>query len=106
MKPSYMNYFTIPKDVEEIHGISTKDAELTGIPTKLALELFQDLLEKTDILVAHNTAFDLQIIQRVFKEFRMKHKLTELVYCTMMMAKNVKRVATLIRVPPKSKRWT
>ena len=87
MKPSDID-FIIPKDVEEIHGISTKEAEQTGIPTRIALELFKELLEKTDILVAHNTAFDLQIIERAFKVFGMKYKLPELVYCTMMMAKN------------------
>ena len=87
MKPSDIN-FIIPKDVEEIHGISTKEAERTGIPTRIALELFKELLEKTDILVAHNTAFDLQIIERAFNEFGIKYKLPKLIYCTMMMAKN------------------
>jgi|TARA_Y100000296_G_scaffold27769_1_gene32441 DNA polymerase-3 subunit epsilon len=87
MKPSDIN-FIIPKDVEEIHGISTKNAEQTGISTRIALELFKELLEKTDILVAHNTAFDLQIIERAFNEFGIKYKLPKLIYCTMMMAKN------------------
>jgi len=87
MKPSDIE-FIIPKDVEEIHGISTKEAEQTGIHTLTALELFKELLEKTDILVAHNTAFDLQIIERAFNVFGVKYKLPKLIYCTMTMAKN------------------
>ena len=58
MQP-YHAGFSIPAEIVKIHGITTDVANTTGIPTKFALELLKDLLERVDIVVAHNTAFDL-----------------------------------------------
>ena len=87
MQPYYAGFF-IPAEIVKIHGITTDEANKTGIPTKAALELLKDLFERVDIVVAHNTAFDLQIIAREFRHWKIKYKLPKLIYCTMMMAKN------------------
>ena len=80
--------FKIPKEASDINGITTEDAESTGISMKLGLEIFSELLSRANTLVAHNTAFDLQIIERAFNVFHMKLKKPDNIYCTMMMAKD------------------
>jgi DNA polymerase-3 subunit epsilon len=87
IQPSHIP-FEIPKDASDIHGITTEEAENTGVPMKLALEVFSELLGRADTLVAHNTAFDLQIIERAFNLFHMKFKKPNNIFCTMMMAKD------------------
>ena len=87
IQPSHIP-FDIPKEASDIHGITTEEAESTGVPMKLALEVFSELLGRADTLIAHNTAFDLQIIERAFNVFHMKFKKPNNIFCTMMMAKD------------------
>ena len=55
--------FTIPKDAENVHGISTQQAESEGIEIKSALIAFITAADKCQILSAHNISFDLPIIK-------------------------------------------
>jgi len=80
MQPYYAG-FSIPAEIVKIHGITTDEANETGIPTKAALELLKDLFERVDVVVAHNTAFDLQIIAREFRHWKIKYKLPKLKEC-------------------------
>lgn len=87
IQPKYKG-FTIPEEVEKIHGISTDLANQTGVRAEHALSIFQSYLERADTLVAHNTAFDLQIIKREFNKYAMKLFTPKNIHCTMMTAKN------------------
>jgi len=82
-------FFNIPKEASDVHGISQEYAEEVGLNTKRSLEVFKEMIEKCDTLVAHNTAFDLQIIDRSFKFFGLHWKKPKNIYCTMMMAKDI-----------------
>jgi DNA polymerase III epsilon subunit-like protein len=46
--------------------------------------MFTDMLSKCDTLVAHNTAFDLQIIERALKFHNVNFVKPRKIYCTMM----------------------
>ena len=52
--------WTIPDDVAAIHGITTAKADAFGIPSRVAMALFSNLVRVADQIVAHNIGFDLK----------------------------------------------
>ena len=56
--------WTIPKEVEAIHGISTEHALKVGIPEKEICAKLLDMILRTQLLVAYNATFD-RFIQRI-----------------------------------------
>jgi DNA polymerase III subunit alpha len=54
--------YSIPKDVEEIHGISTEIAKEKGIPLKEALIEFVEDIKKAKFIIGHNVEFDINIV--------------------------------------------
>jgi len=82
--------YTIPKESEEIHGISTRQALKEGIHEKVVLKAFLLDARKCDIIVAHNIYFDTSIIKanllrhnidrELFNDILYKDKR----YCTMI----------------------
>ncbi len=79
--------FKIPKDAEEIHGISTALAKRTGVRIAKALDAFIEALSKASVVVAHNFEFDDKVLGAEFYRrgirdpFRLKIKV-----CTMTAA--------------------
>jgi DNA polymerase III subunit epsilon len=73
----------IPEVVSNIHGITEELADRFGMPTDYAESMFSHLAQQADLLVAHNIAFDLDIIAGVWKTadgiLAMKKQ-----YCTML----------------------
>jgi DNA polymerase III epsilon subunit-like protein len=53
--------FIIPKEAEDIHGISTQEAQDTGIVCGYPLAIITYFISKCHTMIAHNLAFDLQI---------------------------------------------
>ncbi|MEA3391438.1 MAG: 3'-5' exonuclease, partial [Candidatus Marinimicrobia bacterium] len=76
--------FEIPLDASRIHGISTEKAINEGVVLEMVLNKFNELVEKTDFIVAHNISFDEKILgaellrKRIKSDFNKKRKL-----CTM-----------------------
>jgi DNA polymerase III subunit epsilon len=58
--------FTIPSDASRIHGISTEKAIEKGRVLLTVLQEFQDLINKSEYLVAHNISFDEKIVGAEF----------------------------------------
>ncbi|MCB2194332.1 MAG: DNA polymerase III subunit alpha [Bacteroidetes bacterium] len=54
--------YTIPKEVENVHGISTEIAQEKGIPLKDALEDFVEDVKKAKYIIGHNVEFDINIV--------------------------------------------
>ena len=54
--------FAIPAAAAAVHGITTERALLEGIPVAAALEEFVACLNRSQLIVAHNIAFDAKII--------------------------------------------
>lgn len=48
----------IPPEASAIHGITTEIAERCGMRLKAAVGLFEDMLSRSDTLIAHNLDFD------------------------------------------------
>lgn len=55
--------WTIGERAAEVHGISQQDAQLYGIPLKAALGMFQEMLNLSEIAVAHNFDFDAKMLK-------------------------------------------
>ncbi|MFY9241923.1 MAG: DNA polymerase III subunit alpha [Polaribacter sp.] len=70
--------FNIPFDAERIHGISTELAQKDGIPLEKAIELFNEVLEKTKFIVGQNVEFDLNIMGCEFHRTSIQTKLNSL----------------------------
>jgi DNA polymerase III subunit epsilon len=54
--------FTIPEGASRIHGITTERAINFGIPIATVLSQFNDLVNKCEVMVAHNISFDEKIV--------------------------------------------
>jgi len=90
IEPKNVQYpeFKIPKEAAAIHGISTKEAQETGISLTHALAVFTFFSSKCHTIVAHNLAFDLQIIQREVDMLKYIWKKPDNLHCTMMTSKD------------------
>jgi DNA polymerase III epsilon subunit-like protein len=58
--------FTIPKDAEKVHGISTELATRTGVPIQEALAPFVEALGAASVVVAHNFSYDAGVLGAEF----------------------------------------
>lgn len=58
--------FTIPHEASRIHGISTERANNEGVDLDKVLEEFMQLIDESNVLVAHNMDFDEKIIGAEF----------------------------------------
>jgi len=57
------NGFEIPEEASNIHGITTDMAIRNGVSLKIALTLFCGLCGYSDVMVAHNSDFDLFVLK-------------------------------------------
>lgn len=53
----------IPEEAEAVHGISTMDAAMYGVPLVAALGVFNSLVNSADLIVAHNLSYDARIMK-------------------------------------------
>jgi DNA polymerase III subunit epsilon len=81
--------WSIPKDAEDIHGISNEKATTYGVPLVSALSVFNSMAASAHTLVAHNLAFDLQIIARDFLYLKKPFRQPKDLHCTMMSTKDI-----------------
>lgn len=63
------NGWTIPEQVSDIHGITTEHAERVGVPELLAVNLFLELWNASDVRIGHNISFDDRIIRIALKRY-------------------------------------
>ena len=79
--------FTIPLESSRVHGITTERAMNEGVSLEKVLNHFNDLVERSSFIVAHNISFDEKIIGAEFlrkdirSSFNNKRKL-----CTMKLS--------------------
>jgi DNA polymerase III epsilon subunit-like protein len=50
----------------ETHGKTPELLEQFGVPRRVAVAIFNNLLKKTDVLIAHNIEFDLNIMAQAY----------------------------------------
>src|SRR5271157_3742341 len=64
--------FRIPKDVQRIHGITTERALAEGKPLITVLNELSAIVEKSNIIVAHNVRFDESVISAEYIRLKLK----------------------------------
>ncbi len=58
--------FTIPRNVSQVHGLTTERAVKDGEDLLSVLDMFNKLVGKSEYLVAHNISFDEKIVGAEF----------------------------------------
>ena len=85
--------FEIPLEVTRVHGISTERAINEGEELEKVLNMFNELVEQAEFIVAHNISFDEKIVgaellrKGIRSDFGRKRKL-----CTMKASTNYCRL--------------
>lgn len=69
--------FTIPKEASRVHGISTRRALSEGIELSKALRDFNEAVNSSGIIIAHNISFDEKIVGAELMRNRIAHGLFE-----------------------------
>lgn len=54
--------FTIPNEASRIHGVTTEKAMAEGVDLNTLLQKFNNLIERSNCIVAHNIDFDKMIL--------------------------------------------
>jgi DNA polymerase-3 subunit epsilon len=91
--------WAIPAEASAIHGISQEDAENYGLPIKTALAIFSRLVSKSYAVVAHNTRFDLFLLEVECSRLSANLNLPKQYHCTMEESRDI------LKLPP-TKRMT
>jgi DNA polymerase III epsilon subunit-like protein len=96
------NGFIIPKEAEQVHGISTAFALKEGKDIEMVLDKFYQALGETKFLVAHNISFDEKILGaeflRVTSDYNPLDKISKI--CTM------KSTSSYCQIPgPRGFKW-
>lgn len=81
--------FEIPISSAAVHRISTKDAMKNGMELNFVLNQFNECVEKTDFIVAHNVTFDLNVMASEFFQSSINTEIYEKnQICTMKSSQN------------------
>lgn len=86
----------IPPKTIEFHGVTNEIAAAVGVPEASALRLFCFLLDRTDLVVAHNSSFDLSVMRCLAAREGVSLRTVDN-YCTMVAATPV------VDLPPTEK---
>ena len=73
----------------DAHGISLEMAQAHGVSLLAALACFSHMVRKTDVVVCHNTQFDLAIMATAFHRVEREFPRLPAVFCTMREGTNV-----------------
>lgn len=77
--------FQIPTEATRIHGITTELAQKKGVEIAKALKEFSASTQKSELLVAHNIAFDLPILKAEYLRTKIENNLLmPAKFCTMI----------------------
>jgi DNA polymerase III subunit epsilon len=81
--------FTISAEVSMVHGISNERAIREGVPVRVVLQEFSNLVSRASLLVAHNISFDSKIVGAEFIRAGMTNTIPmKRQLCTMEKATN------------------
>lgn len=92
----------IPDDVAAIHGITTEQADLVGVPERDIVTAIWNFFQVADLRVGHNESFDARIMRIGLKRFTADDSLADLwksgeAECTCNMA------TPIVKAPPTEK---
>lgn len=86
----------IPVEASNVHGITTTTAIECGLSGKTVMAFFSQMLRKADQVVAHNFAFDNQMVGFEMQRLDAPNVIAEKAwYCTMLGSKNIVKIPGL-----------
>jgi len=78
------NGFTIPDEATKIHGITTEQAKKDGVMINEILKKFSSVIDKAEMLIAHNIDFDQKVVGAEFLRADISNSLFNIKkFCTM-----------------------
>lgn len=81
--------FDIPADASRIHGITHDHAAKYGIVEPTALDLFDALMLAAEVLVAHNIAYDILVLERAYYVHKRPLNMPDKRQCTMHLMTDI-----------------
>ncbi len=84
----------IPPVVVAIHGISKEKADAYGLPLSEVLDLFDALVAKATLVVAHNISFDSKVMSIAYAKLGRSQPTSVPGYCTMEAATPICKLQT------------
>ncbi len=84
----------ISAEAAAIHGITQEKADRVGIPRRLAVSMFHNMLKYTDLVVAHNTDFDTKMLENAYAFEGIQYPRYQ-TYCTMKATTNICKIPHL-----------
>ncbi len=87
--------FTIPRQVVEIHGITTEMAMEKGLPLFMVLRYFLKVLDPADYIIGHNIDYDIKVMHGELHRMKMRN--------TLMAKKKIdtmKSSVSFVKLPP------
>lgn len=85
--------FEIPKSASDVHGITTDYAFRVGNDLNQVLERFENAIQKTSIVIAHNISFDKNIVGAEFYRLFKSNPLSNVKsFCTMERSTNICKI--------------
>jgi DNA polymerase-3 subunit epsilon len=80
----------IPSGASDIHGITHDVMRAFGISPRAALSAFHQFTKQADVIVAHNIAFDLKLLDYLYQRENVQNPLwTMEQFCTMQATTNL-----------------
>lgn len=84
--------WTINPKASEIHGFDDELCEKNGIPSGLAITLFQEMAEKSDLIIAHNKQFDSKMMDIELAYNMQPYRPQNKWICTMLRSMNICKI--------------
>lgn len=86
----------------EVTGITPELCEADGIPIADAVELFVIAAEHADVIVCHNTAFDLKVMAAEYARLQPKAKNPDIVFAGKPSLCTMKAATPICKIPKKN----
>ena len=87
--------WVMPKETSDFHGITQEFLEEHGLPIKVVMSVFLRAVKGNDFLIAHNSAFDMIIIQNELSRIGWLNQLDQeetKVFCTMAATTDICKI--------------
>jgi DNA polymerase-3 subunit epsilon len=87
----------IPEKATAVHGITDEFAKEYGVQESAAVIIFVELMDKADLIVAHNAKFDIGVMRCAMARHGLTDHFGYQIFCTMEAA------TPIARIPPTEK---
>ena len=87
----------VPEGAYNVHKISEEIYKKFGVSCLVALALFNNLVQRTDVIVAHNISFDLKLLKTAYARMGKLERFTSDIqskpqFCTMLATTDIVKI--------------